>query len=362
MSVYSLVRKVFSGSTSWRMKEASLYVFEQLLVDFAANEHQIDAKTTFTIMDYIAFCLSQDNVFLRARGLIMAGTLCKAIADTVTLQESSTIFFLQTLQAARSDVSVIVRASALRALASFCLKFPTTLTKPHQNGIIAAIASFFPMSTTESLSIIAEATQASVALDYSIVTDQECPVVDILLGVAGKTPRDVLVIDIIRDTLTGIVKGCQGKVGLLCQRLMPTLAGAVNVKGEVADTVKVVAIDLLCTILEDAPVPFSPDVIDACLNDVSLLASTSEDHEISQASTQCLETLVTRSSSQVMHWYGFVDSSNQRHNEQGQSGFNVVIGVVEKLLNPVLSDSAAVYVGKLALALLEHVSQFKNLG
>ncbi|EER38453.1 importin beta-5 subunit [Histoplasma capsulatum H143] len=75
---------LFSDSTStWKLREAALFILTQLLRDFSDVDQQISLEAANGCNEFVRFCMAQEDIFLRARGYLVSGIIARtAVTET----------------------------------------------------------------------------------------------------------------------------------------------------------------------------------------------------------------------------------------------------------------------------------------
>jgi hypothetical protein len=74
-------RQLYMENSSWKAKEAALYLLNQLLSDFQDVEKKIGSDSANGYVDFIKHALQEEEVFLRARGYLVAGSLTRTSGE-----------------------------------------------------------------------------------------------------------------------------------------------------------------------------------------------------------------------------------------------------------------------------------------
>lgn len=163
-------RTLYSGNASWKAKEAALYVLNQLLGDFQDVERKIGVNAATGYVDFIRYAMQQQDVFLRARGYLVAGSLTRTSGDALFPVAAS--FMEDSLRAISSDPSEVVKVSCIRAQQYYLSALPPANTLPLQPAIISSLSNFLAQQ------------------DLSDLTESE----DIMIAIV-ETLRDAILLD-----------------------------------------------------------------------------------------------------------------------------------------------------------------------
>ncbi|KAF2483017.1 armadillo-type protein [Neohortaea acidophila] len=344
-------RNLYSGNGSWKAKEASLYLLNQLLGEFQDVEKKIGAEAADGYVDFIQRAMQEEAVFLRARGYLVAGGLIRTSGDT--LGQVAATFMQTSLQAITHDPSEIVRVSCIRALQSYLAALPSALSLPHQASIIAAVSHFLDaqdfgdLTDSDDLLItIIETLRDAIMLDTSTCLTNGG--IDLLFTVASRGASNFQIALLVTETFEEISNtiAATGKESYaeLTAKVLPSLTGAFDVATLTEENALAnLAAELLSVLSANGSTPLPPKFVVTVMPRLSRLLMESNDDELLKSATSALQNMLNHDPEQV---FAFQD-----HN--GKGGLEVVLIVIDRLLNPSVDDNGAAEVGGLAAELVE---------
>lgn len=226
-------RSLFSADTTWKEKEAALYVLNQLLGDMHDVDRHISPDTATGFLDFVRYAMQHDSIFLRARGSLVAGGLIKTSGDALLPVAAD---FMQTsLRAISHDPSDVVKVSCIRAMQSYLNAVPPHTSLPMQPAIIAAIADYLAQ---QDLSDLEDSEDIVVAIvetlrDAILLDTQVCLTgagIDVLFTVASHGAANFQISMLITETFEEVTESLAATgpeaYAALCHKVIPSLSGA----------------------------------------------------------------------------------------------------------------------------------------
>ncbi|TKA71274.1 hypothetical protein B0A49_03861 [Cryomyces minteri] len=345
-------RSLYSENTDWKAKEAALYLLNQLLGDFSDVNKQVSASSANGYVDFIRYAMQQGNVFLRARGYLVAGSLIRTSGEA--LHQVSLSFMEASLQAMTHDSSEVVKVSCIRALQYYLTALPASTTLPVQETIISALAQYL---STQDLSDLNESDDLMVTLvetlrDAIMLDPRVCLTgagLDLLFTIAGHGANNfqitMLITEIFEDITTKLTAQGIDAFGQLSAKVLPSLTGAFDVGALTEENALTnFAADLLAVLTENASTPLPPGFVATCMPKLYRLLLSSQDDELLKSATSAIRSMLVHDAAQVFAWH---DSASNK------SGLEVVLVIVDRLLSPTMDDNAAAEVGGLAAEVVE---------
>ncbi|KAF5016640.1 hypothetical protein F66182_11619, partial [Fusarium sp. NRRL 66182] len=98
-------------SSTWRNREAALFILNQLLRDFNEVEQQIPLDVASGFTNSIQFALQNEQDYLRARGYLVAGVLAQTAGSE--FQPIAASYLESTMKAISQDSSEIVQVACI---------------------------------------------------------------------------------------------------------------------------------------------------------------------------------------------------------------------------------------------------------
>ncbi|KAF2204859.1 ARM repeat-containing protein [Delitschia confertaspora ATCC 74209] len=348
----SYTRSLYSTTQSWKAKEAALFILNQLLGDFQDVQKQIAPDTANGFIEFVRYAMQQPDVFLRARGFLVAGSLTRTSGDS--LQQVAVSFLEASLQAiTNTDESEIVRVSCIRALQHYLQSLPHAITQPLQNSIITALFNYI---NTQDMEVLKESDDLIVTLvetlrDAILLDPRICLAgsgLDLLFEVAKHGANNfqltILVNETFEEVTTSISAMGSDAYIQLCQKVLPVVTAAFDLGNLTEENALTnLAADLLSVLTENGLTPLPHGFVQATMPKLNRLLLGSNDDELLKSATIAVKNIISHDHQQLFDW----------QDETGKGGLEVVLIIIDRLLSPSLDDNAAAEVGALAAEVVE---------
>ncbi|PYI06763.1 ARM repeat-containing protein [Aspergillus sclerotiicarbonarius CBS 121057] len=351
--LHAYLNAVFSDSSStWKSKESALYILNQLLRDFNEVSQQIPSGLATGFSNFVQYSIQQEDEFLRARGYLVAGILCQ-VADT-SFQQTAVSYLEATLKAISEDASEVVRVSCIRSLQDLMPSLPPSSTVPLQVAVVSALSEFVSahdlseQSESDDLKVtIAETLRDTIMVNPSVVLSS--PAIDVLFNVASNGATDfqltMIVTEAFEDIVESIAENGQEAFVLLCEKVLPSLTGAIDVGNLTQENALTnFAADLLRALAERALEPLPAGFVETVMPKLNRLLLDSTDAELIRPATEAVRHMLSHDFSQFVAW---------RDPQSGKEATEVTLIIIDRLLGPSVDDNAATEVGQLAAELVE---------
>ncbi|KAI5288827.1 hypothetical protein KEM54_004816 [Ascosphaera aggregata] len=352
-SLLHYVRAIFTnGPSTWKLKEAALYILNQLLRDMAACEKIIPAELASGFDEFIRFCISQEQPFLRSRGYLVAASLAKAAAPEY--HQPSLAFLEQTVNAVTTDSSEIVQVACIRALQDFLEALPAELTKPCQVRVISTIADYLSthdltdMPDSDELKfVLVDTLRGAIVIDPSQTLST--PALDVLFGIANTGATNfqlgIVVTETFEEVVQNIAEQGPDAYAKLCEKVLPSLTGALGSTNLThSNPLTPLAADLLRALTENGPEPFPQGFVASTLPKLAHLLLTAGQETILPPATLAVKFMLENDPAQFLSW---------QDPQTGKSALETALIIVDHLLSSSVGDAAAAEVGSLAAELVE---------
>ncbi|KAI9852334.1 MAG: hypothetical protein M1838_001039 [Thelocarpon superellum] len=339
--------------SAWKSRESSLYVLDQLLTDFHDVDRKISPEMSNGFAEYVRYALQQDDVFLRARGYLVAGVLIRTSSDA--FQEVGFAFMHQTLKAISDDPSDVVKVAGIKVLQDYLQTLPSAMVQPLQADISGALALFFasqdPDDLTDSddlLVTLVETLRDTIRLDMRVCIAPESKTLDLLFTLASRGARNFQLAMLVNETFEDVASSMAAMGGdaymRLCEKVLPTLTGAFDVGNLTGENFLTnLAADLLSVLAEHGSEPLPNGFVAATMPKLNRLLLTSTDGELLRPGTVAVKYMLAHDHKQMFEW----------HDQNGKSGLEVCLVIIDRLLQEGMDDHAAAEVGGLAAELVE---------
>ncbi|KAK4999829.1 hypothetical protein LTR66_001213 [Elasticomyces elasticus] len=350
-TLLAYTRTLYSEDTSWKAKEAALYLLNQLLSDFQDVERSIGPDSAQGYVEFIQYAVSQKDIFLRARGFLVAGSLTRTSGDT--LLPIATSFMENTLNALSNDESEVVKVSCIRALQYYLAAMPKTTTLPMQPSIISALANFL---STLDVSDITDSDDLMIAIvetlrDALLLDPRICLTgggLNLLFTIASHGSNNFQLVMLITETFEEIASTLSASgpesYEQLCANVLPSLTGAFDIGTLTEENALTnLAAELLSVLASNGSTPLPPSFIPTTMPKLQRLLLGSQDEELLRAATSAVQQMLRHDPAKMFAW----------QDPAGKGGLEVILIIIDRLLSPNVDDNAAAEVGGLAAELVE---------
>ncbi|EME78885.1 uncharacterized protein MYCFIDRAFT_65314 [Pseudocercospora fijiensis CIRAD86] len=350
-------RSLYSENAGWKVKEAALYLLNQLLGDFQDVEKQIGPESANGYVDFIKYAMQEEPVFLRARGYLVAGSLTRTSGEA--LQSVATSFMEATLLAISSDESEIVKVSCIRALQYYLASLPPAVTLQKQPAIITSLSNFL---NTQDLSELDDNDDLLITIietlrDALLLDTRTCLTgggIDLLFTAASRGATNFQIALLVTETFEEIARTISesgsDSYAQLVQKVLPSLMGAFDVATLTEENALAnLAAELLAVLAENGSTPLPAGFITTVMPRLTRLLLGSQDDELLKSATCAVKHMLHHDSEQV---FNFQDQA-------GKGGLEVVLIIIDRLLNPSVDDNGASEVGGLAAEVVEKAGSDK---
>ncbi|KAI9883593.1 MAG: hypothetical protein M1823_004646 [Watsoniomyces obsoletus] len=342
-----------SGQSTWKEKEAVLYLFNQLLGDFYEVDKTISDELANRVAEYVRYGMQQADTFLRARAYLVGGKLIKASGPG--LHPVGASLMQQTLKTLTEDTSEVVRVACIRVLQDYLQALPSELNQSLQTTVIDALSHYFsaldPNELTESdelMVALAVTLRDAIALNTSICVASNSNALSLLFTIGSRAANNFQLTELVNETFEKIAgniadTGTEG-YARLCEIVLPSLTGAFDV-GEMTGegALSNLAIDLLATLADKGTKPLPPGFVAAVMPKLNRLLLSANEARLLRPGTEAVKDMLLHDPEQLFSW----------HDEAGKSGLEICLMIIDRLLQHGMNDNAVAEVGGLAAELVE---------
>lgn len=234
-SLLTRIKSVFADKQGWKAQEAALYALDQLLCDLQQVDRVIDTDAAASFSLYVQYALQHENVFLRARGHLVAGSLVKTSGEA--LLSNAPELLNKALLAMRSDPSDIVQIASVKGVQRYLSTIPPATTLPLQPEIISSLTAYLSHhdlndfdDNEDVMMALLETLRDALLLNTTICLDG--PGLDILFMLANHGAGNFQVATLITETfdeITGTLSASgQDNFTRLCTKVLPSLASVLD--------------------------------------------------------------------------------------------------------------------------------------
>ncbi|KAJ9252683.1 hypothetical protein DTO195F2_7332 [Paecilomyces variotii] len=347
------------ASSTWKAREAALFIVNQLLRDFSEVDQQISLELANRFTDFINFAIQQEQELLRARGYLVAGILSKTAPDGFQ-QQAAASYLEASLKAITEDPSEVVQVSCIRVLQDLLTSLPPATTQALQVPVITAISQFISQhdlresTDNDDLKVtLAETLRDTIMVDPSVVINSTA--LDVLFNVASNGASNFHLVMIVTEAFEDIVEriaeqGTESYIRL-CEKVLPSMTGAIDVGSLTQENALTnLAVDLLRALTENGLSPLPAGLVASIMPKLTRLLLESTDGELIRPATLTVRHILAHDFDQFIAW---------RDPLTGKGALEVVLVIIDRLLGPAVDDNAATEVGQLAAELVERAGSEK---
>lgn len=220
-----------SDASTWRTREAVLYLLTQLTNDFLDCGKEVAPEVGTAFLPFIDYAINrEEEPLLRARGYLGAGILVQSLPD-VALG-----LLDRTIRAVNTDEAEVVKVSCIKALQGFI--DARTVPADRQIPIIACISEFLYSKDLTELEVaddllvtLVESLRVAILIDSRITLSNEGGALDLLFVLAKHGASNFQLTEMVTETFEDIVTSFVGSENYiaLCSKVLPSLTGAFDV-------------------------------------------------------------------------------------------------------------------------------------
>ncbi|KKY14345.1 putative importin beta-5 [Phaeomoniella chlamydospora] len=356
-ALLSFTKTLYTSDTSWKEREAALYLANVLLRDFGDVEMTVSPEVALGFQDFINHSLQVEDPFLRARAYLLAGVMSKTGGEA--FQQSAMHYLGLAASAMSSDPSEVVQVACIRALQDFLQGLPRSVSQPAQTPIINAISEYIAshdlreLADSDDLKVTLTETLRD-AIDVYIPAVFQGDAINVLFTLASNGASNFQLASLVTETFEMIsssvsdlplVEGHASPYSALCEKVLPSLTGAFDV-GDLTheDALTNLAAELLSALAECGSTPLPDSFIPTVMPKLNRVLLSSSDPELLRPATSAVKHILAHGPDQLFAW----TNPNTR-----KGGVESLLVIIDRLLSPTIDDNAATEVGALAAELVE---------
>ncbi|KAI0132653.1 importin-beta domain-containing protein [Xylariales sp. AK1849] len=344
--LFAYTKTLFAGETlSWRRQEAALYLLNMLISDFLDCDKTVPPEITQAYLELVNYAINRPNEpLLRGRGYLVAGMLAQCNGMSAHLAD-------QTINAITAEQSELVQAACIKAAEGFIKG--GAIRQPGQAKVVHAISQWVgskDMTEIEEaddlLVSVAETLRAAINIDKRVTISPDVPALDLLFLIAKHGANNWQVTMLICEAFEDIVQNMADPASYhaLCAKVLPSLTGAFDVAVVTSDNPLVTfATELMAALTQYGTEPLPPGFVAATLPKLNRLLMESNEGEVLRPGTESVKYLLAHDHEQMFNY----------HDENGRSGLEVCLHIIDRLVGPQIEDNSASEVGGLAAELVE---------
>lgn len=342
--LFAYTQTLFTGELSWRKQEAALFLLNMLLSDFLDCDKKVPPQISQAYLELVNYAINRpDEPLLRGRGYLVAGLLVQGDGMAASLMD-------RTIDSITGEESELVQVACIKATEGFIKAGPAPM---YQLKVVNAISQWVgakDMTDIEDaddlLVTLAETLRAAINLDKRVAVSKEVPALDLLFLIAKHGCNNYQVTMLICEVFEDIVQTMADPVSYqaLCEKVLPSLTGTFDVANVTEDDPLVTfAVELMAALTQYGSEPLPPGFIAATLPRLNRLLMESNEGEVLRPGAESVKYLLQHDHQQMFNC----------HDENGRSGLEVCLRIIDRLLGPTIEDNAASEVGGLAAELVE---------
>jgi hypothetical protein len=348
--LFAYTKTIFAGDGSvWRQQEAALFLLNMVVSDFLDCDKSVPAEISQAYLELVNYAVNQpEQPLLRGRGYLVAGILAQTSSIAAGLLD-------RTIDAITSEQSELVQVACIKATEGF-IRGDGDGPAPGpevQAKVVNAISQW--MSSKDMTEIeeaddllvtLAETLRAAIFLDKRVTVSNDVPALDLLFLIAKHGANNWQVTMLICEAFEDIVQNMSDPTSYqaLCQKVLPSLTGAFDVASVTSDDPLVTfATELMTSLTQYGTEPLPPGLVAATLPKLNRLLMESNEGEILRPGAESVKYLLAHDHEQMFNY----------HDENGRSGLEVCLHIIDRLLGTSIEDNAASEVGGLAAELVE---------
>ncbi|KAK3389378.1 armadillo-type protein [Podospora didyma] len=337
-----------AGAEDWRRQEAALYLFNAILSDYQDMDKQVPPEIAHAYLELVNYAIGrQDESNLAARGFLLAGVLSQSYQPATALVD-------RTIESMTNDDTELVQVACIKALDGF---ITAGIPADRQVPIVLAVERFLESKDLTDLEdaddllvTLLETLRAAITMDVRIAIHPDSKAIDLLFLIAKHGAANFQVTMIVNEAFEQVVRTLTDSASYtaLCAKVLPSITGAFDVATMTHDDPLVtMATELLALLVEHGAEPLPAGFVAATFPKLIRLLMSSTEGEVLRPGAEAMKFMLMHDHHQVFGW----------QDENGRSGLEVCLLIIDRLLGPLIEDNAASEVGGLAAELVEKAGQ-----
>ncbi|KIW11775.1 hypothetical protein PV08_09047 [Exophiala spinifera] len=339
-------------STSWKEREALLYLLNQCVIDVSEVSGNLDSAIASALLEQVSVFLQDSHAFMRSAAQLLLGAFFKVAGNDYAAAGAAS--FTNAVNAAVSDPSEVVKVACLNAIPMYLEALPSNVTLPMQGAIVNAVAEYVSShdlkdeleDADDVKATLIQALRDAIMLDTTNITETNA--IDLFFTLASDSAGNFQLFTLLTEAFEGIVSSVsshgQENYVRLCSKTIPSLTGAFEVASmtQMSELTNLAA-ELVSALAEFGSEPLPAGFVSAVMPKLQRVLMEATDAELVRPATLAVEHMLEKGSAQFLTW---TDS-------QGKSAIEVLLTIVNRLLNsPDVDENAGQEVGGLASTLV----------
>ena len=229
--LFAYTKTLFAGGAAdWRIKEASLYLFNTLMSDFHDCDKPVPDEIAQAYMELVNYSITgQEEPILRARGYLVAGMLSKGYGPACGLLD-------QAIEAVTRETSELVQVACVKAIEGFVQS--GHVPQDRQVPIMHAVQQFLEAKDLTELEdaddllvTLLETLRTAISMDRRIAIHGDNKAIDLLFLIAKHGASNFQVTMLVREAFEDIAQSLSDSASYtaMCTKVLPSLTGAFDV-------------------------------------------------------------------------------------------------------------------------------------
>ncbi|GAA6037267.1 hypothetical protein JCM8097_008653 [Rhodosporidiobolus ruineniae] len=279
--------------------------------------------------------------FLQGRAFVFASQFAEVLPQQLTQQYISAA--IQVLDAAEAGVPV--KVSAVRALHNFFRHLKEKVEPAQAATTLSKLLPLLPQTTENTLVLILDAIQSSLKAAGTVLDAATCSaLIKTVLTTWFEKPEDPLLGSAVADVFASLSASPSPTVqnALLSEALPALVSIMAEFRSDPSSIRAAAALDIANSIFSRFPSPLPAGAFDRVAEPLFEMLGATEDRDVIQTALDIVTTVIRKDVDQLLNW----------RNPSGQSGLELVLAQVAKLLQPSESEAGGLFVGDLVIHLV----------
>ncbi len=339
-------------STSWKEREALLYLLNQCLIDVGEVSGRLDNSIATALLEQVSASLQDSHAFMRAAAHLVLGAFFKVVGDDYFSAGAASL--TNAINTAITDPSEVVKIACLNIIPTYLEALPSNVTQPMQGAVVNAVAEYVSShdlkdeleDADDVKAALIQALRDAIMLDTSSIT--ETSAIDLFFTLASDSAGNFQLFTLLTEAFEGIVSSVsthgQENYVRLCSKTIPSLTGAFDVASMThMSELTNLAAELVSALAEFGFEPLPAGFVSAVMPKLQRVLMEATDAELVRPATLAVEPMLDKGSAQFLTWT----------DPHGKSAIEVLLTIVNRLLNsPDVDENAGQEVGGLASTLV----------
>jgi importin-9 len=234
--LFAWTKSLFTAEgSSWRKKEASLYLFNMLVSDLQDCGKEVPQDICAAYLELVNYAIRPEaEHILRARGYLVAGVLSQSYTPAATILDRA-------IEATASETNELVQVACIKAMEEFV---KSGANPERQMPIIFAIQQFLNAKDLTELDdaddlllTLLETLRTAIFMDVRVAVQLDNKAVDLLFLIAKHGASNFNVTVIVTESFEEIVRSLPDSASYtaLCTKVLPSLVGTFDVANVTQD-------------------------------------------------------------------------------------------------------------------------------